>query len=102
MSRPKKRNGWVKLMQENPHYEDVLYAMSKKCKGLTGMESRVCTLVREGFTSAQIAEIFAIKEESVNFHRHNARKKLIKESLCLPDLRLDPCLRSLDLNLSQN
>ena len=50
--------------------------LSSSLVGLTPRELSVAALVKEGKTSAQIAEILGMSENAVAFHRQNIRRKL--------------------------
>jgi PAS domain S-box-containing protein len=50
--------------------------LSEKFAGLTPMEMQVLTLVRDGKTSKEIAQLLNISKNTVNFHRLNLRCKL--------------------------
>jgi PAS domain S-box-containing protein len=50
--------------------------LSSSLVGLTPRELSVAALVKEGNTSAQIAEILSMSENAVAFHRQNIRRKL--------------------------
>ena len=50
--------------------------LSAPLLGLTPMEMRVADLIRRGKRTKEIADLFALSEHAVNFHRQNIRKKL--------------------------
>jgi PAS domain S-box-containing protein len=55
--------------------------LSSKFYNFTPMEIRVATLVKEGKTNKEIAEMLFLSKNTILFHRHNIRSKLgIKNS----------------------
>lgn len=50
--------------------------LSSQLYGLTPREMEVATLIREGLMNAEVADIMAVSENAVAFHRQNIRKKL--------------------------
>lgn len=60
------------------HLNDILSPMTRTLShaGLTPQETQVAALVRDGKTSAEIADILFISEATVSFHRKNLRAKL--------------------------
>ena len=50
--------------------------LTSKFVGLTPRELEVASLVRDGKTTSEIAQILYISENSVAFHRRNIRSKL--------------------------
>jgi PAS domain S-box-containing protein len=50
--------------------------LSSKLYGLTPREMEVATLIRKGLMNAEVADIMAVSENAVAFHRQNIRKKL--------------------------
>jgi DNA-binding CsgD family transcriptional regulator len=50
--------------------------LSSKLVGLTPKELEVARLVKEGRGSSEIAQVLAISENAVAFHRQNIRAKL--------------------------
>jgi len=60
--------------------------LSSKLVGLTPKELEVARLVKDGKTSSEIAQLLAISENGVAFHRQNIRAKLglkkNKQNLC--------------------
>ena len=51
-------------------------ALTSKCLGLTAKEVEVAYLIRNGFTTKQVADSLDIKKGTVEFHRENIRRKL--------------------------
>ena len=60
--------------------ENVISPFSKKLSavhlGLTPREIQVANLIKEDKTTKEIVEMLYISESSVDFHRHNIRKKM--------------------------
>jgi len=50
--------------------------VSSKMLKLTPMEIRICSLIKEGKTSKEIAELLFLSENTILFHRYNIRTKL--------------------------
>jgi DNA-binding CsgD family transcriptional regulator len=61
------------------HLKDIISPLLKKFSNaqiiLTPQEIKVVTLIKDGNSSKEIADILAISETTVNFHRKNLRKK---------------------------
>lgn len=76
--------------------DSVVYPITKKriprLKELTSREMQVAALVRDGYTSKQIAEELFISKKAVDFHRANIRKKLKLD----PDVNMQ---RYLEMNM---
>jgi DNA-binding CsgD family transcriptional regulator/PAS domain-containing protein len=80
----------LKLLQKNINIneiamvealiEEIVYPVtkkrSKKFENLTSREIQISTLIKEGKTSKEIAEVLSITIKAVDFHRANIRKKL--------------------------
>lgn len=60
--------------------EQVVYPLTKKRSSkittLSARELQVASLIKEGYSSKQIADKLIISKKSVDFHRSNIRKKL--------------------------
>lgn len=77
-----------KLSAEQKTYMNLLEAMikemtspfirelSSKYLGLTPTEIRVASLIKEGKTTKEIAEMLYLAESTISFHRNNIRNKL--------------------------
>jgi len=61
------------------HLKDIISPLLQKFSNaqiiLTPQEIKVVTLIKDGKSSKEIADILAISETTVNFHRKNLRKK---------------------------
>jgi Response regulator containing a CheY-like receiver domain and an HTH DNA-binding domain len=60
--------------------EEIVYPVTKKrsrnFENMTSREIQISTLIKEGKTSKEIADILTITIKAVDFHRANIRKKL--------------------------
>jgi DNA-binding CsgD family transcriptional regulator len=60
--------------------EEIVYPITKKrfsiLEKLTTKELQVTTLIKEGKTTAEIAQILVVSPKTIDFHRANIRKKL--------------------------
>ena len=74
----KPRNKTIVEIIEN-HLKDIISPLLQKFSNaqiiLTPQEIKVVTLIKDGKSSKEIADILAISETTVNFHRKNLRKK---------------------------
>ena len=74
----KPRNKTLVEIIEN-HLKDIISPLLQKFSNaqiiLTPQEIKVVTLIKDGKSSKEIADILAISETTVNFHRKNLRKK---------------------------
>ena len=73
-----KQAGYVKLLQKNLREitEPFTNRISKKFFGLTLVEIQICNLIRNGFTTKEIAKFRCISPSTVSRHREHIRKKL--------------------------
>ena len=69
---------WMKILES--HINEITYSFSRTLSAqytnLTSTEIGIATLVRDGRSTAQIAEVLGISEKTVCRHRDNIRKKL--------------------------
>jgi DNA-binding CsgD family transcriptional regulator len=74
----KPRNKTLVEIIEN-HLKDIISPLLQKFSNaqiiLTPQEIKMVTLIKDGKSSKEIADILAICETTVNFHRKNLRKK---------------------------
>lgn len=60
--------------------DEILYPITKKRPSLmdrlTPRELQICALIKEGFTSKEIADKLIISKRTVDFHRNSIRSKL--------------------------
>ena len=74
----KPRNKTLVEIIEN-HLKDIISPLLQKFSNaqiiLTPQEIKMVTLIKDGKSSKEIADILAISETTVNFHRKNLRKK---------------------------
>ncbi len=77
------------------HLNDIISPFLKQLSNaqmlLTPQEMQVATLVKDGKTSKEIANILNVTEATINFHRKNLRekfglKKHTHRAACLPDI----------------
>ncbi|MEI8134487.1 MAG: LuxR C-terminal-related transcriptional regulator [bacterium] len=68
---------WDELYKNsNGEYDRIETAIAKHCSKLSETEMRVLILVKKKYSSGQIGEILGIREETVEKHRTNSRKKM--------------------------
>ncbi|MEJ2642271.1 MAG: PAS domain-containing protein [Desulfosarcinaceae bacterium] len=64
----------------NASLDDIGSPLSRRFmldnRRLTPTESRVASLIRQGQSTKQIAEIMGVATSTIDFHRHNLRRKL--------------------------
>ena len=69
---------WMKILES--HINEITSSFGRtlaaQYANLTSTEIRIATLIRDGRSTAQIAELFGIAERTVCRHRDNIRKKL--------------------------
>jgi DNA-binding NarL/FixJ family response regulator len=69
---------WMKILES--HINEITSSFGRtlaaQYANLTSTEIRIATLIRDGRSTAQIAELFGISEKTVCRHRDNIRKKL--------------------------
>ncbi len=69
---------WMKILES--HINEIISSFSRTLSAqyanLTSTEIRIATFVRDGRSTAQIAELLSISEKTVCRHRDNIRKKL--------------------------
>ena len=68
------QDGMVVQLQNS--YVDVYSHITQHYPGLSPAEGKVCTLIRFGLTSKEIAELLSLSIRTVETHRRRARKKL--------------------------
>lgn len=60
--------------------DEIVYPLTKKrssaLSGLTSRELQTAALIKEGYTSKEIAQMLCVTQKAVDFHRLNIRKKL--------------------------
>jgi DNA-binding CsgD family transcriptional regulator len=57
-------------------HPDFIRGLTERAPDMTVTEVRICTMLRMNLRSHEIASLFCITEEGVNFHRTNIRRKL--------------------------
>jgi tetratricopeptide (TPR) repeat protein/DNA-binding CsgD family transcriptional regulator len=57
-------------------HPEFIRTLTERAPDLTVTEVRICTMVRMNLKSHEIASLFCITEEGVEFHRRNVRRKL--------------------------
>lgn len=68
---------WKAFAQQfNLLHRDFSARLMEVCPELTSVELKVCSLVRTGLSSAEIAEVLFISKRTVDRHRENIRRKL--------------------------
>lgn len=69
---------WVNILDE--HLNDIISPMLQNLSNanivMTPQEVQVATLVKDGRTTAEIADVLFVSESTVSFHRKNIREKL--------------------------
>ncbi len=67
----------VELIEENLTniISPFIKKISSKQIGLSPKELQVCSMIKEGMTHKEIAEILSVSENTILFHRSNIRKK---------------------------
>jgi DNA-binding CsgD family transcriptional regulator len=60
------------------HLKDIISPFLKKMASfnLTPKEIQIASLIKENKTTKEIANVVGIAQSSVEFHRHNIRRKL--------------------------
>ena len=60
--------------------DEIVYPITKKRPSvfdrLSPRELQVCTMIKEGYTSKEIADALFITKKTVDYHRSSIRKKL--------------------------
>jgi DNA-binding CsgD family transcriptional regulator len=68
---------WEKFdMQFKAVHPDFIRKLTERAPDLTATEVRICTMLRMNLKSHEMAQIFCISEDGVDFHRRNIRRKL--------------------------
>lgn len=72
------QRAYVRLIEDNISniVSPFLHNFSKKYPHLTPQEIQVATMIKDGKTSKEMADLLNISERTVNFHREHIRKKL--------------------------
>jgi DNA-binding CsgD family transcriptional regulator len=66
-------------------HPDFIRKLTERAPDLTPTEVRICTMLRMNLKSHEMAQIFCITEDGVEFHRRNIRRKLgLKKEEKLP------------------
>jgi DNA-binding CsgD family transcriptional regulator len=69
---------WMKILES--HINEITSSFGRtlaaQYANLTSTEIRIATLIRDGRSTAQLAELLGIAERTVCRHRNNIRKKL--------------------------
>ena len=73
-----KRRAYVSIIESNLNdiVSSFTHKLSSKYHSLTPTEIQIASLVKQGRTSKEIAEILNSSDRTVEFHRKNIRKKL--------------------------
>jgi DNA-binding CsgD family transcriptional regulator len=75
--RPKRHLAWEQAeLASHGLYGENLHRIAERYPMLTPMELRVAALIKAQLPSWRIAEILAIREETVDNHRSSMRKKI--------------------------
>jgi DNA-binding CsgD family transcriptional regulator len=85
-SRAKKHSGWHEFETGfNQRHPNFLSRLAKAFPALSITELHICAMLRESFSSFEIAEALSVTERTVENHRSLIRRKLgVMHRLSLP------------------
>jgi len=73
-----KQTAYLNVLQSNLNsiISPFTYGLSSQYSGLTPTEIRIATLVKEGHTAKEIAEMLKVSVRTIEFHKKGIRRKL--------------------------